>query len=118
MIFHKSPVNPYHVELWILISDDPENDVSRINVSNPGINVIWPKNAAACTTAEIWKGVLCTVFDKKQLSVDIVAHEAVHILNMIYTYSGVDHDPENDEPQAYLMGWIVGEIYRVSKLKK
>jgi len=40
----------------------------------------------------------------------IIAHETVHLVNDIFIKCGVQLDKINDEPQAYLTGWIVGEI--------
>lgn len=41
----------------------------------------------------------------------IIAHEAVHLANYILSHAGVKLDPQNDEPQAYLVGWLVDEIH-------
>ena len=45
-------------------------------------------------------------------SASIIAHEAVHIVNHVYNDSRIMLDPPNDEPQAYLTGWVVGEMHR------
>lgn len=36
-----------------------------------------------------------------------VAHEAVHVATHLLSYSGVDAGLQNDEPIAYLVGWVV-----------
>lgn len=36
-----------------------------------------------------------------------IAHEAHHVANIILADRGVVASRENDEPQAYLEGWIV-----------
>ena len=36
-----------------------------------------------------------------------VAHECVHAVNMVFESKGVRLDLKNDEPQAYLMGWMM-----------
>tara|TARA_B100000378_G_scaffold236018_1_gene202702 strand:- start:13374 stop:13730 length:357 start_codon:yes stop_codon:yes gene_type:complete len=41
----------------------------------------------------------------------IIAHEAKHLLNEIYLNIGAQLDLENDEPEAYLLGWIVNRIH-------
>ncbi|WP_447410805.1 hypothetical protein, partial [Clostridium perfringens] len=45
-------------------------------------------------------------------SADIIAHEAVHVVNHVYNDSRMMLDPLNDEPQAYLTGWVVGEMHK------
>lgn len=118
MILNRVPISPYHVELMVAISKDPETDISKINVTNPGLNAQWPKGCAACTHAEVWNGIIFVFFDKAQFSVEIVAHEVIHIVNILYDFLGIIHDTKNDEHQAYLSGWLVGEIIRISKLKR
>ena len=48
----------------------------------------------------------------------IIAHEAVHIVNHIYFDRKIDLDLINDEPQAYLLGWIVQKCHKFLKLNK
>jgi hypothetical protein len=88
-----------------------------MNVKHPGLNITWGDNFAAWTNDHIWENVICAVFDKKYCNPDTIAHEVVHVVNMVYTYSGVKHDPDNDEPQAYLTGYLVGEIHKAFKMK-
>jgi hypothetical protein len=40
----------------------------------------------------------------------IMAHEAVHAANMIFEHVGVKLNLKNDEPQAYLVGWVVKQL--------
>jgi hypothetical protein len=35
-----------------------------------------------------------------------IAHECVHFISNLYINRGVQMCPFNDEPQAYLMGWV------------
>lgn len=46
----------------------------------------------------------------KKVEWSIIAHEVVHLVNAIYLKCGIELDRHNDEPQAYLTGWIVNEI--------
>lgn len=41
---------------------------------------------------------------------DIIAHEIVHLKNFIYQDKGIDLDRYNDEPEAYLTGWLYKQI--------
>lgn len=45
----------------------------------------------------------------------IVAHEIVHIVNHIYLDCAMELDTYNDEPQAYLTGWLFNEIDKFLK---
>lgn len=46
----------------------------------------------------------------KVIKWSIIAHEVVHIVNAIFLKCGIELDRHNDEPQAYLTGWIFEEI--------
>lgn len=58
-----------------------------------------------------------TVFLKPKCSHSIIAHEVVHLVNALFLDTGIQLDPHNDEPQAYLTGWFVGAIYKALKRK-
>ena len=45
---------------------------------------------------------------KKEWS--IIAHETVHVVNAIFLNCNIQLDRNNDEPQAYLTGWVINEI--------
>jgi len=47
-----------------------------------------------------------------------VVHELVHIVNHIYLDCAMQLDRHNDEPQAYLMGWLYEEIDKFLKTMK
>ena len=40
----------------------------------------------------------------------IIAHEIVHLKNYIYQDKGIELDRYNDEPEAYLTGWLFNQI--------
>lgn len=44
-----------------------------------------------------------------------VVHEIVHIVNYIYIDCAMKLDKHNDEPQAYLSGWLYGQIEKFLK---
>lgn len=54
--------------------------------------------------------MLYAVFKRKNL--DIIAHEAVHIVNYIFEFKSVQPDVLNDETQAYLTGWAFRKIHK------
>jgi uncharacterized protein YlbG (UPF0298 family) len=41
-----------------------------------------------------------------------IAHEIVHLKNHIYLDCAMELDRNNDEPEAYLTGWLFEEIYK------
>ena len=55
------------------------------------------------------KGFECVV-SFVDTNVSLLAHEAVHVCNFIYENIGAKLDIENDEHQAYIIGWIIDEM--------
>ena len=43
----------------------------------------------------------------KKIDVGILAHECFHLTNFIFEEKGIIPDVANDEPQAYLLGYLV-----------
>lgn len=56
-----------------------------------------------------------TLYIRPKAKPSIIAHEAVHIVNEIFKRVQIRPDLDNDEPQAYLMGWIVDKIHKAIK---
>lgn len=52
---------------------------------------------------------------KPNASAGVIAHEAVHIANHVFKQCGIIPDLDNDEPQAYLIGWLVNQITKFLK---
>jgi len=51
----------------------------------------------------------------KKHNVSNIAHEAVHIVSDIFRDGGIIPDVKNDEPQAYLTGWVANKIHKTLK---
>lgn len=51
----------------------------------------------------------------KSVDWSVIAHEVVHIVNHIFLQCGIELDRVNDEPQAYLTGWVINEIDKFLK---
>ena len=45
----------------------------------------------------------------------VIAHEVVHFVNSLFNARHIELDKNNDEPQAYLTGWAINEIYKFLK---
>lgn len=44
-----------------------------------------------------------------------VAHEMLHVVQMVMSAIGHNYDETGDEPSAYLLGYLVEEYYRLKK---
>lgn len=115
-LFKEIPVNPYEVELWLLITNNPSVECTRLNLKYKGLNAEW-ENVAAAMTFPFYNGnyLLVVIDGDAPLCVNTICHEVVHIKNSINAHSGIDHDPDNDEPEAYLSGWLAEQIEKAWK---
>ena len=70
-------------------------------------------NALACSIENDYLIMFKTTQEEsiKYPTPGIVAHEAKHLVNYIFKDRFVELDLENDEPEAYLLGFIVDKIH-------
>lgn len=62
-------------------------------------------------------GVLIRFKNKKEMTANVMAHEAVHAAIEIFDYTGCGISYNNQEPFAYLVGWIAQCIDDVKRGK-
>ncbi len=55
-------------------------------------------------------------FSNDDISPSLIAHEALHVVTYLFDDKLIRIDNSNDEPAAYLLGWIVAEIHKRIKL--
>lgn len=51
------------------------------------------------------------VLDIENVKPSIIAHEALHCVGEIFEDRGIKMDINNDEPQCYLLGWVVKQCH-------
>lgn len=106
----------YYGYLNIVFSDDFQATIERLRIDSGGKNVanygafVYGRRRAS-GVAEYY-----AVFDKSPTESSI-AHEVAHLVNWIFKDVCISLDLVNDEPQAYLTGWITEQIYRVKNKK-
>ncbi len=61
----------------------------------------------------VWDHHIRVMFERKSIDAGTIAHEAIHIKNRIFKFTGIKNDLDNDEPEAYLVKWIVNTIHDV-----
>lgn len=102
----------YHGILRIVITDDFIASAKALKIDDEGLNLS-SFGAFVCTSTDKNKETLFNVFFRPDVAHDLIAHEVVHLVNAIYISRRITLDPNNDEPQAYLTGWISGQVYKV-----
>mgnify|MGYP003290256149 CR=1 FL=1 len=58
--------------------------------------------ATTCTKG----GDVYLYYNKVKMDASSLAHECLHLVNFIFLNKGIDANLNNDEHQAYLIGWL------------
>lgn len=105
----KIPIPLYHGYLHIHITDDFKDIEKKLDVE--------------LDNCELYEGICFHEFKNDSLHVhvgfplktypDVVAHESKHVVNKIFKIAGIKLDVDNDEPECYLLSWVVKQVYDV-----
>ena len=109
----KVKVPIYHSYLTIIETENIKEQAEKYNVRPRGDPTREDYNYDAITFRDFSKnGYLCyyCIF-RPQRSYGTIAHEAKHIVNHIFNDLGIELDRVNDEPECYLLGWVVNQIH-------
>ena len=77
------------------------------------------ENANAVTTScrrmkpDIKGGVLIRFASKEHMTISEIAHESVHAAAEVFDYIDADFDIDNQEPFAYLVGYIADCCWKI-----
>lgn len=96
----------YFGDLKIIVTDDLQRVGDKYDL---GDTAEW--DAITFTLTKNGYHRFCLAF-KTNVTLSIVCHETVHAVNRIFDTRGVKLDLLNDEPQAYLSGWVFNECYK------
>ena len=66
----------------------------------------------------IFEGDYYTAFEIKEITPGLIAHEAKHLVNQIFIHCDVLLDRHNDEPECFLLSWIINRIHENMPKKK
>lgn len=105
---YKIPI--YTGKLIVIYSKDKQSVVDKYNLNEAALSCgafVFVKNNNRGNLR------VYAVFYNKDL--DCIAHESVHIVNHIFDYHFMQLDLKNDEPQAYLTGWVFDKIHSFIK---
>lgn len=98
---------PY-VVIKDMFEDIDEMDVNAYAQVDPAIRIKPDKKG----------GVLIRFESRKAMTQANITHETMHAAMVIFNYVGAYPDPKNQEPFAYLCGWIAKCIEEVKLNKK
>ena len=100
----------YGQTIEIVITEDFNSGIEELKIDNDTkFNLNEREAFMANQYDKIW------LFIRLDAKPGIIAHECVHICNYIFQEANIKLDLDNDEPYAYLMGWVVEEIHKAIK---
>ena len=110
-VMWRSPIPLYsNLEVVLILADDLLAGAKMIeDLINPEDHKIKPTDK--CLTNEDQEGNFVMIFRRNALSYGSVGHEIAHCAGYIAKYLGIRYDPDNDEPFAYLIGWLSDFTY-------
>jgi hypothetical protein len=104
MKYKKYELEIYKAIIHIYFVDDIEKEAHRVTDNyNSG-------KASAMSGRMEAHGNYFMMFDEKDFNYSIAAHEASHIVSEIFNHIGAKKDTNNDEPECYLLEWLVKKI--------
>lgn len=125
MLKHKKEVIPLYsgaskssVHVLICDAKDWNKGIDLINSFNDTYDPCFKYNdVAAFYTTTQKNGVdhFWIQFKALPTSLDTISHEIVHLVNAVCKSRGIKLDPDNDEAQAYLTGWVTSVVTKLFK---
>lgn len=121
MILRKHKIPVYGGQLWVCVTTSFLKAVEEIENN---IDVVLDKEKEDLRKASAMTYQFYTpdgkfrilILMKPRTSIDFVAHEALHVVNWVFQHCAVKYSLANDEPQCYLLGWVVNKIMSTKKL--
>lgn len=65
--------------------------------------------ATTCTKG----GDVYLYYNKDKINGGALAHECLHLVNFIFLNKGIEASLDNDEHQAYLLGWLFNTLEKI-----
>jgi hypothetical protein len=110
---HKIDIPIYFGYLILVFENDFKKAIEKLKLDTKGRTNL-PEYASITFSERNKKGVsqYFILFKKGTKDHSVIAHEALHVVNWIMSDRGIACDLINDEPQAYLLGWVIKQIYK------
>lgn len=118
MKLHKHRIPIYGGQLWVCVTksflgavEELENMIDVVLESNKDRASDLRKTSAITYQFYTPDGSFrVLVLIRPKTNINTVVHESLHIVNNIFQHCGIKYSLTNDEPQCYLLGWVVDQI--------
>lgn len=123
-MIHEFPMHMYPRTLWVTYDATPE-ELSKLFPTDSQGNIInWLDGIEGFgCEMQVYSdpkqlgGMLIRFENKEAMTPSHIAHEAIHAADDVYYFIGTHPDVTNNEPYAYLVGYIVECCEQVMNLK-
>lgn len=106
MRIKKIEIPIYYGYLVIIVADDFKEVTKKYKIKEN----VDSFGAFVCTNTNDRGHEQFLVCMAQNIPNELIAHEVVHLVNAIFARCNIELDRHNDEPQAYLTGWLFNEI--------
>lgn len=103
---------PLYVGNLLIVQLEEGEDISLINKKYNISEDITDYDAI--TLQEGTNFIICF---SESTTIPTIAHECLHVVSFVFNYCSINYDVYNDEPAAYLLGWLVEECLKTVKFK-
>jgi hypothetical protein len=106
-------INPYGKRL-LIATPETETDIQEIEEAWSLIDEDNQLGGFHKIEYEGWNAslVIFNLCHKQSISYGMISHEALHVVDDLNRSIGHDYDYQNNEHSAYLIEWIVNEIFK------
>lgn len=104
--------------LWIAVGDPSETEEFKAHFDNLPLMDPDAKAQVDCIRKlkpDVRGGIIVRFKNKKEITTENIAHESVHVAAEIFEYIGAFFEPKNQEPFAYLCGWVAECMEKVKQ---
>lgn len=114
-IIRKFRLPIYSDRIWVVVHPSIRKAIDHVEDQIDQTILKSPNNAdALCFTYKDTNGTNRTIlFFKPTVNPGVIAHEAKHAINFIFAWSGVRLSIDNDEPECYLLEYLVNKIHSI-----
>ena len=108
----------YPRKVWVCLGATKEVLDDRFTFISPLVDELFESTAVTsiCTEKNTGLGGVIVWTPKKTMAINTIAHESVHVADMIFDFIG--ESTKTDECHAYLVGWVAECIEKAMKYKK
>jgi hypothetical protein len=123
MILKKHKIPIYGGQLWVCVAGSFSKAIEEIE-NTIDVKLEDKKEDLRQASAMTYQFYLpdgrfrVLIIIKPRSSIALISHEALHAVNWIFQHCGVKYSLTNDEPQCYLLGWVIDRVLSTRKLSE